>query len=466
MTDYSPDDPSALSNQLEVFVEGPIQTSTPPTPIVLFAEIVEQIILLFSSITSITINDFIATRSALLASSSWMRNLVISIPCFWSRIIVSPRIPLTYVIRCLDLAGLEPLFITFRALRDPGIHPKAHDDIPCTFEHYVAEAADILSVDFDRCVLFNVDVDGLNLLQRVLDGIAWTDPHSLDGLLVRYRTATYRDMRPVYLRQYRFASLPPLGPPFRSFTSMVWASADVQSPTLCFTTSFDKVTAHIQHPADLPVEWRDVNLVLTSSNYLDTLCLQGLDFDFDGHGFVSATPPLPSLRTLEVTFNGLWRMAVLVSRITAPGLRTLKVFLTNPRDVSCLFGCGSVLSNITELVLVGGTVGVTDFYNLFATMYRLRRLDLRLATDNVFRGFLYACRRPPHTFRPNWYACPDLSVLLVHGPSLLDLQLLVEHRHLTGTASLEEVHVHQPAGGSTQAIVDWFDAHNILLVID
>ncbi len=413
-----------------------------------------------------SVADFLQFRGALRLLSPFSNAVVIAQPSFWNKIILSPKAPLEFLRTCIARSSALPLLVVFHASGLGVTHPLTFGDAPCSIVQYVVDAASVLFLDMDRCSSLSVYAENYHLLQLVLDGIWLAEPDRLHALDASFRVDDYSNFRPPFVQGFHFASRPPLGVAFPPFTSLAWISRPVPKRRVSFATTEKGATCSIVHPAEQPITWSDVEVVFESSAYVHTVILDGLDFRLgDARTILGFTAPLHNLRVLDLTLHGCYALASLVSRLNLPCIRTLRLTVTDPRDFDCLAGCGAVLSAIQELVLIGSCKPLLAMSRIYAAFHRLERLDLRMGTEHFFRELMHASHRTSAFSSVNWYACPVLSILLVQGVHVEELQRLVVCRESQGYSKL----VHISVGGATAVAdhskVEWFRARGIAYTV-
>ncbi|KAJ7183728.1 hypothetical protein C8R46DRAFT_1209877 [Mycena filopes] len=415
--------------------------------VTLFPELIIYVLVTFTFDGSTPVADFIAVRNALLVTSSWINYLVMTTPAFWSRIIAAPGIPLTFVETCLRRSELERLYLCLYATQLGGASPTTFLDQRCSHRAYVSDAVHLFGVDVDRCAVLLVDADTKDLLEEVLDGLQWSEADCLSGILVRYSEPSYLQFRAGFLDDFRFASPASIGQVFPPITSLEWFAADVSNPLVTFSTTF-KASAQLVHPPQRFLLWAEVLWIVLSSSYISSLTLDGLRLA-PPHASApfTTTPPMGSLRRLDVNFRGMQCMAALLCHLNAPGLRVLTLRAASFRDFSCLESCTTILAAIVELVVHSSAPAGYNFCPLFALLHRLQRLDIRGSSPALFHGLVRASSRPGLVFGSiNWNACPFLSTLLVRGVSFAEVRALLETRAIAHLPPLGSVVVQDPVG--------------------
>ncbi|KAJ7077788.1 hypothetical protein C8R44DRAFT_755060 [Mycena epipterygia] len=411
---------------------------------------------------SVSLIHYLLGRGIMSLVCSYMVEYIRTRPAFWSRLLISPRIPISFLAVALERAGSESLLVHFRAVQGHPT-PLTYGDTPCELSHFVIDAACLLRVAMPRCVVFSLHADTPYLLDDVLDEVERCHPTSLRIIVASFLMANYSELRPHSIDHYEFGSTPPLGVPFRPVTNLSWAFGDVANPTVTYSSS-GVDSCSIVHPNGHSVAWTEVLAVLTMSMRVTTLVLDKLLFNYRPHS-ITCSPPFPALRILDLTFGGIDSMAYLVSRLNIPTLHTLRVHIADICDITCLTTCSTLLSSIYELVLIGSCPLGPDFYSMFSLLHRVAVIDLRLCSRIFFSALCYASRLIPPDAEPNWNAAPALRRLLVHEASLFDLRLLMEQRRAGGYPRLDYVMVSNPNGGWNAEIDTWFQTRGIELAI-
>ncbi|KAJ7631401.1 hypothetical protein DFH06DRAFT_1140642 [Mycena polygramma] len=412
---------------------------------------------------SFDFNALIEIRGRLMLTSRWGRYKVCDIPDFWTRLIVSPRAHLDVVREWLEMTDTlspPPLTITFRATRGDTVSPYFPNN---NLTYWVDTAASILASQLDRCVSLAIVADNPELLTDIMFLVEGTRPALLKKLDVMFGIADYSHVRPHVLHNFAFLDLPPIGSPFRPFTSLSWIAGAGSNPSVTYTTS-EIASCSIVHPSAQLVYWMVVICVLTSSNLIDTLLLDGLPFNYHP-GTLTCSPPMHALVRLDVAFRGSDNMAQLVTRLNAPSLKVLRVTVTSPRDVQCLCACPGLLATIEDLVLTGSCAAGNEFYAIYSLLHRTTLIDLRSASNIFFSALAVASRRPRPQLGPNWNACPFLKHLVLSQVSLRDVQALLLMRLSKGYDMVESVCIAEVAGGEDATISAWFAAHDVHLTI-
>ncbi|KAJ7032304.1 hypothetical protein C8F04DRAFT_1185152 [Mycena alexandri] len=247
-----------------------------------------------------------------------------AIRLFWTRITLSPRIPLPFLEGCVARSASLPLRFLLVAVRRGDEQAVTYGEQRCDFRRYVKDSAR----------LFFLVAESPYIVEDVFGTFRWTNPVYLNSIQTTFQFVHYHDFRPYSIRFIEFESLPPIGPPFRDFTKLSWVGTQVSKPTVTFDNSQEFVCV-LQHPRNRPVVWEDATTVLTSSTILSVIILDGITFTSTA-GSITCTYPFPALRYLALVFHGEHSMATLVSRFNLPAIHTLHVTLTDVDDVECL----------------------------------------------------------------------------------------------------------------------------------
>ncbi|KAJ7448106.1 hypothetical protein FB451DRAFT_1533295 [Mycena latifolia] len=429
----------------------------------LHAELILEILdLLADAELDDSIGDVIRIRGNLRLVCPFVCKFVQDNPRFWRYLIISPGLPLDFVVACLSLAKDVELRIAFIATDGRSNTPLSSENVPCLFRDFVVDAAELLRDEMYRCAELRICADTASLVDEILSVIEPSSPLLLRAILLSFRLSTYSDFHPWTMRDYRFASCPPLGDPFPPATALSWAFEPIQFPTVNYS-HYNAASCWVIHPSDRPATWLEAMTVLTSSQRVGYLFLDGIVFHTTPSR-IQCSPAFYSLRVLDLTFRGSTTMAALVSCLNIPSLGTLKVNLLEPTDVSCLTRCGAILSTVKELVLIGACPPGQDYYTLFSMLHRVVRLDLRLTSNVFFNSFAYTSRLDPPSSGPNWNACPDLRRLLLHGISLAQIRAVLLQRQDVGFAQVEYVMAGNPSGGWDVTTDSWFQSQSIELV--
>ncbi|KAJ7020369.1 hypothetical protein C8F04DRAFT_1275145 [Mycena alexandri] len=453
----------------------------------LCAELSLMVLDQFSLDHSMTIFEFVCARSSLLAAGRALNLYVRCVPALWSRILISPRIPLSFVLNCLDWSDFEPLYVSFVATHHTTAQPVTHLGAACSHAEYITHAAEALSLEFDRCAGLAIEADSPDILEAVLDEFQWTTPDILNGLLVRIGVSDYTDFRPPCLRRFRLLSIPPFGAPFPLFTSLTWlAAADIDIPTISFATT-RTATSQIVHPSSRPVLWDDVLTVLVYSYRLTTLVLDGhlplltklrivsaiiqwgnpAYFAHVEHLEIQDVPRIawPSVDQFVSALTTpaaleeliLWGGGVVIERgvtlqpFTVNGLAVLSIFYTPATksfltalapgsypDLVELLCCDfdriawremfrlSVFQNLTSLTICGATESAHHLVTLFGRLHSLEILDISDAGPQYFS----AMYQSP-------LLCPRLRRLVVGSEDIARLAGYVIMRSIDSSYKLD-----------------------------
>lgn len=184
-------------------------------------------------------------------------------PVFWSRVLVSPRIPISFLAVALDRSESESLIVHFRAVQGHPT-PLSYGDNPCTLSHFIIEAARPVRDCMHRCVVFSLHADTPHLLDDVLDEVERSHPTSLRIMVASFLMANYSELRPHSIAHYEFATTPPIGHPFRPVTHLSWAFGEVANPTVTYSSS-GVDSCSIIHPSGAAIAWTEVLAALTMS---------------------------------------------------------------------------------------------------------------------------------------------------------------------------------------------------------
>ncbi|KAJ7758172.1 hypothetical protein DFH07DRAFT_772639 [Mycena maculata] len=421
---------SASSQQLETISFTPADPSKP-----VLCEDVIVTVLEFAACTAdeLGIAHYISHRSLLMKTSRLVCHIVRGIPMFWSRLIISPRIPLEFILHCLTISAGLPMQIILRATEDkPPRESKGYNNTPCDFNEYIDQAAVVLGKDVHRCSRLFFAADSPDMLEVLLDSVDSASSHILESIVATFRFDDYRRVQPIFLEDYTFSIAPPFGQVFPPATTLSWCFHSVHRPIATFTTSQSISFCSIAHPSARPVRWDEALLVLGMSLAIDTLLLDGLNigYTFD----ITATPPAPFSSDVDTY----------VSR-----------------------GPEHILSTVKEIVFLGSCPRIEGgFYQLFSLMHALTCLDMRNASNIFYYAFVFASRLAGGAVGINYNACPSLRQLCVRHISLSSLRELVIHRQVTGYTSLERIVACDPSGGNDATVSAWFVAEGIELVIE
>ncbi|KAJ7119962.1 hypothetical protein C8R43DRAFT_960032 [Mycena crocata] len=410
--------------------------------------------------------DFLGTRGAILLScrlhNDWVRNDA----RWWTRLLISPQVPIHYVEQCLYLSDLLELSVRFSATFDPS-RPLSigSDGNQCAFDVYAEDAVEVLSQDLDRCVQLDIVADTPHILGQVLDPLRWTSPDVLRRLLVSFSIGSFEDFMPTAISTFSFGTLPPFGPPFPPFTTLTWSSADVSTPTITYTMHGQSACS-IAQPHERPVSWDDLFPVISHSSDLHTLDVDGISMDYLPLRLPVASFPILSLRILKLTLRGDESLAFLISRLNLPALHYFRVVLADDRDVRCLTSCASILSNIEELVIVGRCTHTPDLEILLSLARRIVTLDLRLVSDSVFHALHAASASPPPSGTVNFSACPALRSLSVSGVPLHSIKSLLTSRRINNMSRLDNIRAANIGRDVLDGDIAWFSSRGIQLTVD
>ncbi|KAJ7270158.1 hypothetical protein B0H12DRAFT_1067552 [Mycena haematopus] len=433
--------------------------------IYLFEEIIKLVLRAFADDDEIGFFEFLYSRAALLRSNRWAAHFLRSYPPFWNRILVSPATSISTLENWFAYSDEQFLTIAFYARPQERILPPGLHSAPLAFIDYVAEATHIIGQYMDRCISLSITAHSPAVLDEILFSLEWTSPIFLQTLRVNFRVTSYRDLRPYSLQHFTFLdSSVAMDTPFPHFTILSWAFRETDALSVTYHTS-DASDCSIVHPMYHPVLWMDVIAVIAGSPLVHTVILDGIALNYR-LGFITCSPPLWSIRVVDLTFHGLESMAYLVSRLNLPCVETLRVKITNSLDVQCLCTCSNLLSSIKELVLVGACRAGNDFPSIFSLMYKVQKVDLRLVSNNFFNAFVIAANRSGPLLGPNWNACPSLKALLVHNVALSELRSLLLVRRSLGYPEMEHVTVCRPVGGQNVVVVSWFQLEGVELKIE
>ncbi|KAJ6522937.1 hypothetical protein DFH09DRAFT_1372569 [Mycena vulgaris] len=208
--------------------------------------------------------DRLRLRSALRSVCLFFDDYVQKSPRFWTDLIISPRVPISYVLRCLMLAAAERLHVTFIATEARECQPLTYGDIPCIFEDYVVDAARLLGGDMYRCEGLTIIADGALLVDDVLDTIASSTPSCLRHVTVTFPIFHYSQLRPQSMVDFEFAGPSPMLKPFRDFSTLCWTVDTVTTPTVHFSTT-TTASCWLIHPSSRPSTWTEALALIQST---------------------------------------------------------------------------------------------------------------------------------------------------------------------------------------------------------
>ncbi|KAJ7182684.1 hypothetical protein C8R43DRAFT_940795 [Mycena crocata] len=442
---------------------APSHHPVPPATTQLFVEVWEQVVRYIAerSDPEPLIRQFLFDRSALRLTCRLFKFIVKTCPSFWTRLLISPRVPLSHVAYSLAQSEMEPLVISFAAHQLDDRQCLTFDDEPCDTSTYFRDAAYSVSLVMDRCVSLKLDVECPPILQLLSEEFGWAEPRILEKLEVSYGCREAFLMRPFALEDFHFDCRPPFGKLFPPVQCLTWTTGTVPFPIIAYTTS-GIPSCVVTHPNDYEATWAQA-LQVFSSEDLEILVIDGIQFSPACFGVISPDP-LFSLRILVLTLRGRESIAYLMIRFYMPNLHVLRVFFDHADDLRCLSMCSPILCSIKELVLIGACPLSGDASTLlFPQLVTLCRLDLRLTSRTFFEALMVASRRVPLASGMNTYACPSLRELAITGVSLDSIRMLILQREMSRLPPLESLVVDNAARAVDVEVEDWFRSQNIAI---
>ncbi|KAJ6474027.1 hypothetical protein C8R47DRAFT_1076464 [Mycena vitilis] len=410
----------------------------------LVEDVIHSILELVAQDDSLSFKLAILVRGNLMLSCRWVAYRVYHIPSFWTRVVVNPRTSPRTVQLWFARSNSLPISVSIRASESDGLGE--YLDI----EYWLSDVVEGVAAELHRCSSLRIAADSSYLVDDVLSEIEGTSPVLLRELVVQFGFERYHELIPYGMQQFEFDHAAPLGDPFRPFTSLNWRASNIPHPSVTFTISLD-AECNLLHPRGNPAAWPEVVAVLTRSPCLAVLVLDGIALD-NVPSHITCSPPLSSVRDLELNFQGLYSAAFLASRLNLPALRRLKIIVGDVRDVPCICACSNLLSTVDEFVLAGACRAGWEFHAIFSLLRRVTSLDLKDVSPVFFAAFVSASRTLQSPLgTTNWNSCPLLRRLLV--------------RATAGYPQLEYVCVCQLAGGRNATVEAWFGQQGVTLVM-
>ncbi|KAJ7022369.1 hypothetical protein C8F04DRAFT_1138321, partial [Mycena alexandri] len=379
----------------------------PPYPFDLISAIVLLAVQLDPDILT---SEFILMRNRFRLVCQDLTDFVDKRPIFWSRIALTARSPLPFVQHCLSRSGTLPITVSFR-VHDTSPNPCYNAEWqPCTFIDYVEDASCCLADEMDRCARLSVVGEDHICVSIVFDTIEWAEPRLLQSVDTAFDIKQYSDFRPYWIQHFAFSSsYPPMGQPFRPFTELVWVGCPAGDTLISYhsgltSTSDNTFTCSIRQPRNQLLCWDDVITVLSDSNHLDDLTMDGLSF-VNPTGKSTWSQPLYSIRVLRLAFRGDRTMAFAIARLNMPALEDITFVLEHSTDINGLYLCGALLCSVRKVTFAGVCPPVLDLFRLFSLMHKVAFLDIGL-NGYLLPALSFASSRSVDPYPTNWHACP------------------------------------------------------------
>ncbi|KAJ7282420.1 hypothetical protein C8J57DRAFT_1218640 [Mycena rebaudengoi] len=266
----------------------------------------------------LTLREFLSFRGALHLV---FRDLVETIPCLWSRILLTPNTNFEFARLCFSRAWQYPLQVHVHSPSNFLYFPDEHDG-HAMYQQF-RQLIQLVVSAMSSCEDLIIETGHLQLLDIATEELAITTdlPHKL-----------------------------PFGQPFIPLVHLTIVHNNVRKPVFTHV-AMQKPFSVVQLPMEFALDWRDLIRLLVVSDELNTLVLNSVKFRIM-EGDMVAAPPM-HVQVLDVAFSGLQTMANVIAHIPFPQLSTLKVYFMEEEDVQCLARCSNILRFISELVLLG-----------------------------------------------------------------------------------------------------------------
>ncbi|KAJ7137600.1 hypothetical protein C8R43DRAFT_955510 [Mycena crocata] len=392
--------------------------------------------------------ESLALRGALRESSVNLCSLVDECPLFWARAIFTPRQTVAFQVDVLQRVDLRDLDFTIRAASMAGLDSL---DVEESLERFMVRTSALLHTYFPACVRISVEAMNAVFLDTMLQFIVSVSHRSLRAFEVNFSFGRYSMFDPPVVNDFEF--LTGRSFPFTPFTDIILSASSIDRPTATYTSTYipsdgdssHSVSVAIDHPRSTLMPWRDIMQVISSSTWLTILRLDGVRCNAVPPGIL-ASSPLPSLRELDVRFDGQPSLAAFLRILNVPGLLIFKFRAASARDIACLLECGAILANVAEFHVITRPDFCASMVPVFGWLHRITVLDLRLASVNVFGTFCSASYHTEPFSNEAWTCCARLEHLLVRGVRLSQLRWIVEKRCYHGCVSLKKINFEASEG--------------------
>ncbi|KAJ7278119.1 hypothetical protein C8J57DRAFT_1503032 [Mycena rebaudengoi] len=401
----------------------------------------------------LTLREFLSFRGALRLV---FRDLVETIPCLWSRILLTPNTNFEFARLCFSCARQYPLQVHVRSPSNFLYFPDEHDG-HAMYQQFRRLIQLVVSA-MSSCEDLIIETGHLQLLDIATEELAVTSPFILSrfSVVMPTETADFRCFQPTCLTSQQ----PPLfGQPFIPLVHLTIVHDDVRKPVFTHV-AMQKPFSVVQLPMEFTPDWRDLIHLLLVSDELNTLVLNSVKFRITEEDMVAA-PPM-HVQVLDVAFSGLQTMADVITHIPFPQLSTLKVYFVEEEDVQCLARCSNILGFISELVLLGIHPEEGCMPDLFRFCFRVEVLNMREAQTEFFSSFFRASNRLGAPGFANYNVCPVLRHLITSGVSLRSIRELLDTRQIFGYPQLDTVTALR-SGDHDPALITWFTTRSITL---
>ncbi|KAJ7915333.1 hypothetical protein B0H13DRAFT_2324432 [Mycena leptocephala] len=224
---------------------------------------------------------------------------------------------------------------------------------------------------------------------------------------VAYPDPTVVDLVPPCISDFAFDSR--YQPAFTLFTTFSIASGEGTEPIVSHMAA-DTSSASLRQPTHSPLSWGRFETIITYSELLTTLVLDGVHFA-DVPAGVFASSPLFNLGILDVRFRGILSMTQRFGALTPPP------FIPSFSDATP-FRIFRISSHACMHMQLGSSIFASSLANTVV-------LDLHDASLAAFNSFSMACNAVAHYSANNWRAGPKLEELRVREVALTRLVDLV-----------------------------------------
>ncbi|KAJ7114756.1 hypothetical protein C8R44DRAFT_855464 [Mycena epipterygia] len=320
---------------------------------------------------------------------SKMRHYVDTTPHFWTYILLSPRVLLSFISTVFVRVGDLPFFLTLRCtdLSEFG-------DVTEMVQHrradaFIRTATRTVWPSMSRCSALLLEAATPSILGSQLERFKTVAPVMLGSFSVAFGVDNFSDFDHPDIVGFKFVSNPLFGPAFAPFTIFSIMSTVDPRPLVTYYST-PQPALLVRQPSGHFIFWYQVFTMLASSSSLTKLVFIGVEFACTLDFAVSI--PLTGVQILHLEFEGSRSMSDLVSRLVLPELHTVKITFADRTDLVCASLCPHILANVSRVILSGECEeddGLDDFFRMLP---RVEHLDLRGAAGVFVHSFHVASR--------------------------------------------------------------------------
>lgn len=400
-----------------------------------------------------TFAEYYAARASLLRTT--LRRFIIGRPQFWRRILVDAYTALDHLFFCLQQTAGSPYHLEIW-LSDPDAFTQTGRF--GGLDRFIVKTMGILAPSFHRCLSIRIHAASPSVVSAVMDCFSDFTPTQLANLITVYNIDTYAQYRPEEFNQFLFKVDPSFGLMCPPALSLAVSSGANIYPSIVYTSAAESEIV-LTCPHDDPPTWWELVSILASTTSLRHLSLTDIACSALP-GLMAISPPLGSIRNLDIVFNSNYQMAATLARLLFPSLDSVKFTIASRADMECLAMCGALLSSAAEVTIAGDCLVVQGLGQIFRMMFQVQVLDLSEASIPIWNEFYSASSiRVQHG--TNRYACPYLVHLFVPDLELKVVKRLMQTRARSNYPKLSSVIMPDENTAYSANVLNWFRMQGI-----